>query len=91
MTHPPTESKSGYLGGIHLVDSYDKLPYTKSVSQKSVLASLTVFGDTSLELASAAGNDENGAVSLRGTGDHVLDKVAMAWGVDNLCWRSIRS
>ncbi len=31
----------------------------------------------------AGGNDENGAVGLRGTGDHVLDEVSVAGSVND--------
>jgi len=48
-----------------------------------VLASLTILGDTGLELTGTGGNDEDGAVGLRGTGDHVLDEVAMSRGIDD--------
>ena len=47
----------GPLGGIHLVDGNNKLLDTQSVSQESVLTSLTILGDTSLELAYTSSND----------------------------------
>ena len=49
-----------------------------------MLASLAILGDTSLELTSTSGDDEDSAVSLRGTSDHVLDEVTVAGGVDDL-------
>ena len=49
-----------------------------------MLAGLAILGDTSLELTSAAGNDENSTVSLGGTGNHVLDEITMAGGINNL-------
>ena len=49
-----------------------------------MLASLAVLGDTSLELTGTTGDDEDGAVSLGGTSDHVLDEVTVARGVNDL-------
>ena len=48
-----------------------------------MLTGLTVLGDTGLELTSTGGNDENGAVSLGGTSDHVLDEITVTGGVDD--------
>ena len=72
------------LGGVHLVDGDDELTHTEGEGEEGVLAGLAVLGDTSLELTGTAGDDEDGAVSLRGTGDHVLDEVTVSWGVDDL-------
>ena len=69
------------FGGVHLVDGNDELLHTKGVGKKSVLTSLTILGDTSLELTSTGGNDENGAIGLRGTSDHVLDEITVTGGV----------
>jgi hypothetical protein len=77
------ETGLGPLGGVHLVDGDDKLLDTKSVGEKGVLASLTVFGDTSLKFTGTCSNDENSAVCLGSTSDHVLDEVTMTWGVDD--------
>lgn len=71
------------LGGVHLVDGDDELLDTKSVGKESVLTGLAILGDTSLELTSTGSNDENGAVSLGCTSDHVLDEVTVTWGVDD--------
>ena len=71
----------GPLGGVHLVDGNDELLDTKSVGKESVLTSLAILGDTSLELTSTGSNDENSAVSLGGTSDHVLDEITMTRGV----------
>ena len=73
----------GPFGGVHLVDGDDELLDTEGVGEQSVLTSLTILGDTSLELTSTSGNDENGAVGLRGTSDHVLDEVTVTRGVDH--------
>lgn len=72
------EAGFGPVGGVHLVDGDDELLDAEGVGEQSMLTSLAILGDTSLELTSAGGNDENGAVGLRGTRDHVLDEVAMA-------------
>jgi len=49
-----------------------------------VLTSLAILGDTSLEFTSSTSNDENGAVGLGGTSDHVFDEVTVTGGVDDL-------
>ena len=71
------------LGGVHLVDGDDKLLDTKGEGKKSVLTSLAILGDTSFELTSTGGNDEDSAVGLGGTSDHVLDEITVTWGVDD--------
>jgi hypothetical protein len=77
------ETSLGPLGGVHLVDGNDELLDTKGVGEEGVLAGLAILGDTSLELTSTGGNDENGAISLGGTSDHVLDEITMTWGIDD--------
>merc|ERR1719262_1935092 len=57
------------LSGVHLVDGDDQLLDTEGVGEQGVLSGLSVLGDTSLELA--------------GAGDHVLDEVTVAGGVDD--------
>ena len=52
------------LGGVHLVTGHNELLDTKSVGEESVFSGLSVLGDTSLELTSSGGNDEDSAVSL---------------------------
>ena len=54
----------GPLGRVHLVDGDNELLHAQSVGKQSVLTGLAILGDTSLELTSARGNDENGAVGL---------------------------
>lgn len=77
------ESVLGPLAGVHLVASNNELPDTEGEGKKSVLSGLTVLGDTSLELTDTGGNDEDGTVSLGGTGDHVLDEVSVTGGVND--------
>jgi len=77
------ETILGPLGGVHFVNGDDQLLDTESVGEEGVLTSLAILGDTSLELTSTGGNDENGAISLGGTSDHVFDEIAMAGGVND--------
>ena len=49
-----------------------------------MLAGLAILGDTSLELTGTTGNDEDGAVSLGSTSDHVLDEVTVTGGINDL-------
>jgi hypothetical protein len=77
------ETGLGPLGGVHLVDGDDELLDTEGVGEESVLTSLAILGDTSLELTSTGGNDENGAISLGGTSDHVLDEITVTGGVND--------
>jgi hypothetical protein len=72
------------FGGIHLVDGNDELLDTKGVGEKRVLTSLTILGDTSLELTSTSSNDKNSTIGLGGTSDHVLDEITVTRGVCNL-------
>ena len=46
-----------------------------------MLACLTIFGDTSFEFTGTGSNDEDSAVGLGGTCDHVLDEVTVAGGI----------
>jgi hypothetical protein len=75
------ETGLGPLGGVHLVDGNDELLDTEGVGEQSVLTGLSVLGDTSLELTSTGGNDENGAIGLGGTSDHVLDEITVTRGI----------
>jgi len=71
------EAILGPLGGVHLVDSDDQLLDTQGIGEQSVLAGLAIFGDTGFEFTGTGSNNEDSAVGLRGTSDHVLDKVTM--------------
>lgn len=68
----------GPLGSVHLVDGNDELTDTEGEGQQSVLAGLAVLGDTGLKLTSTGGNDEDGAISLGGTSDHVCGDTTLA-------------
>ena len=72
------------LGRVHLVDGDDELPDTEGEGEQGVLTSLAILGDTSLELTSTTGNDEDSTISLGGASDHVLDEVTVTGGIDNL-------
>merc|ERR1719204_190553 len=48
-----------------------------------MLSSLSILRDTSLELSSTGGNDQDSAISLGGTSDHVLDEVTMSGGIND--------
>merc|ERR1719204_1210564 len=61
------------LSGVHLVDTNDQLLDTKGVSEQSVLTGLAVLGDTSLEFTGTGSNDQDTAISLGGSSDHVLE------------------
>jgi len=71
------------LGVVHLVDANDELLDSEGEGQESVLSGLTVLGNTSLKLSDTGGDDEDGAIGLRGSGNHILDEITMAWGVDD--------
>lgn len=75
------ETLLGPLGGVHLVDGDNELLDTQGVGEQSVLTGLAILGDTGLELTSTGGDDENGAVGLGGTSNHVLDEVTVTGGV----------
>jgi hypothetical protein len=76
-----------YLGGVHLVDGNDELTDTEGEGQESMLASLAILGDTSLELTSTTGDDENGAIGLGSTSDHILDEITVSRGINDLSER----
>ncbi len=61
-----------------LVAAADHLPNTKGESQKGMFTRLSVFRNTSLETPSGGVDDENGAIGLGSTSDHVLDEIAMS-------------
>lgn len=71
------------LGGVHLVDGNNELLDTQGVGEQSVLTGLAVLGDTSLELTSTGSDNENSAVGLGSTSNHVLDEVTVTGGVND--------
>ena len=76
-------TRRNLLGGVHLVDGDDELLDTESVGEQSVLTSLAILGDTSLELTSTGGNDEDSAIGLGSTCDHILDEITVTGSIDN--------
>jgi len=72
------------LGGVHLVDGDDELTHTKGEGKKGMFTSLSILGDTSFEFTGTTSNNQNSAIGLRGTSDHVLDEITMSWGVNDL-------
>jgi len=72
-----------WLSGVHLVNSNDELLDTEGVGEESVLSGLAVLGDTSFELTNTGGDDEDGAIGLGGTSDHVLDEITVTGGVND--------
>ena len=71
------------LNGVHLVDGNNELLNTEGESKKGVLTSLTILGDTSLELTNTTGNDENSTISLGSTSNHVLDEITVTGSINN--------
>ena len=56
---------------------------TKGESQESVFTSLSILGDTGFEFTNTSGDDKDGAISLGGTSNHVLDEITVTWGVND--------
>jgi len=48
-----------------------------------VFSGLTVLGDTGFKFTDTGGDDEDGAIGLRGSGNHVFDEISVTWGVDD--------
>ena len=69
---------------LYLVAAANHLPDTKGESKESVLTGLAILRDTSLELTSTGSNDENSAIGLGGTSNHVLDEITVTRGVNDL-------
>ena len=84
QTGNQSEEISTDLSGVHFVDGNNELPDAESEGQESVLASLTVFGDTSLEFTGTSGNDEDGTIGLGSTGNHVLDEISVSGSINDL-------
>jgi len=68
---------------IHFVHSTDHLSDTESVRKQSMLTCLAFSGEGCLETSLVSREHEECNVGLRGTGDHVLDEISMAWGIDD--------
>jgi len=72
-----------WLGVVHLVDSDDELFDSEGESEKSVFSGLTVLGNTGFKFTDTGGDDEDGTIGLRGTGDHVFNEISVTWSVDD--------
>jgi len=72
-----------WLGVVHFVNTNNKLFDSQGESQQSVFSGLTVLGDTSFELTDTSGDDKDGAIGLRSTGNHVFNEISMTWSVDD--------
>lgn len=81
--HSKSESNSTDLAGVHLVDGNDQLSNTEGEGQQGVLSGLTVLGDTSFEFTDTGGDDQDGAIGLGSTSDHVLDEISVTGGVND--------
>ena len=44
---------------------------------------MTVLGDTGFKFTDTGGDDENGAIGLRSSGDHVFNEISVTWSVDD--------
>ena len=56
---------------------------TEGVGEEGVFSGLSIFGNSGFELSDTSSDDENGAIGLRGSRDHVLDEITMTGGVNN--------
>jgi hypothetical protein len=75
----------GVLDGlvVHLVGADNHLLDSHGEGEESVLSGLSLLGDTRLELSLSGGDDEDGNISLGGSGDHVLDEISVSGGIDD--------
>ena len=71
------------LGGVHLVDTDDELLHAQGVGEESVLTGLAVLGDTGFEFTSTGSDDQDTAISLGGSSDHVLDEISVSGSVND--------
>ena len=72
------------LGRVHLVDGDDELTDTEGEGKEGVFTGLTILGDTGFEFTSTTSNDEDSAIGLGSTSDHVLDEVTVSRSVNDL-------
>jgi len=76
--------------GVHLVDTDDELLDTEEVDEAGVLAGLALnFSSLVVTLldgggeVTVSGNHEEAHISLGGTGNHVLDEIPVAGGIND--------
>jgi hypothetical protein len=53
-----------WFSRVHFVDTNYQLLDTKGEGKQSMLTSLSIFGDTSLEFSNTSSDNQNGTVSL---------------------------
>ena len=75
--------REGRGGGVHLVDGDDDLLDSHSVSKESVFSGLSFLSDTGFEFSSSGGDDEDGNIGLRGSGNHILDEISVSGGIND--------
>ena len=71
------------FSGVHLVDTDDELFDTQSVSQEGVFTGLTILGNTGFELTSTGSNDQDTAIGLGSSSNHVLDEIPVSGSVND--------
>lgn len=76
-----------HLDGVHLVQGNDELSDTECEGEKGVLSGLAILGDTSFEFTNTGGDDENSAIGLGSTSDHVWrrEHKRLGWQVERYC------
>lgn len=68
---------------VHFVNSDDEVSDSQSKGQKSVLSGLSFGRNSGLELGWSGGDDQNGYIGLRSTGNHVFDEISVSWSIDD--------
>ena len=48
-----------------------------------MFSGLSVLGDSSFEFSNTGSDNQNGAIGLRGSSNHVLDEISVTGGVDD--------
>jgi len=71
------------VGGVHLVDGEDHLLDSHSVGEEGVFSGLSFLSESSFELSGSSGDDEDGNIGLRGSGNHILNEISVSGGVDD--------
>jgi len=73
----------GVLARVHLVQGNDHLGHTKGEGKESVLLGLALSGPTTLETTGGRVDDQDGNIGLGSAGNHVLDEISVAGGIDH--------
>lgn len=72
------------LSCVHLVHRNNELTDAQCERKQGMLAGLATLRYTGLELTDPTRNDQDCAVRLGGTRDHVLNKIPMTWSINDL-------